>query len=109
MLISYSAETQAEESIDQLLEYEIAMIQKEKISSKDFEKCMNYIEGSSIIEWDPPSNHASFYDQAMLYGTSIDYQSELTQILSLTPDDILRVARTYFSGPRVNVKMIPKL
>lgn len=109
MLITYAADISSEAQIDQVLQEEISKVCCEQIPQEEYNRMQKYIKGSSKIEWDPIPNHVHFFNQAKLYGTTLDYQEELEQLLSVTRQEILDVANKYLAGPKTDVKLVPKI
>ena len=71
-------------------------IREEPISAEDLQRAQKYLVGSFPMRFDTQGKRASFLAQVEYYGLGLDYPEKYPQLIqSITPEDVLRVARTY--------------
>ncbi|MEM6316984.1 MAG: pitrilysin family protein [Bacteroidota bacterium] len=98
------------EELVNAIDAEIAKVQNELISDKEFQKLKNQIENDFI------SSNATVYgiaeslaDYHIFYGDANLINTEIDRYLAVTKEDIRRVAKQYFKpDSRVNLIYLPK-
>jgi len=97
-------------ALSDAVDAEIARVQNELISDKEFQKLKNQKENDFITAngrifgiAESLANYYTFYDDTNLINTEID------RYLAVTKQDIQRVAKEYFKkDSRVNLMYLPK-
>ena len=75
---------------------EMERIQKELVSENELEGAKKYLIGSFPMRLDTQGKLANFMGQVEYYGLGLDYPNRYPSLIgSVTPEEILRVARTY--------------
>lgn len=75
---------------------EIEKIRKERVSDQELEAAKKYLIGSFPMRFNTQAKLARFLSQIEYYGLGLDYPEKYASLIgSVTPDEVLRVARTY--------------
>ena len=98
------------DALSAAIDAEISRIQNELISDKEFQKLRNQVENDFISAnarvYGIAESLAEYY---MFYGDTNLINTEIDRFLSVTKQDIQRVAREYFKkDSRVNLIYLPK-
>lgn len=97
---------QAEQG-EQALDVEIARLRDELPSAEEIEKLKNQIRSNQVLSMQSVEAKANAIGQkAILAGDPLAVNGDLARFMAVTPEDIQRVARTYFVPENRTVLMI---
>ncbi len=100
----------SEKDLEVAMNAEIAKVQNELISDREFQKLRNQVEADFISSNSRVVGIAeSLANYHMYYGNSNLINTELERYMKVTPEDIQRVAKKYFSqNNRITLYWLPK-
>lgn len=88
----------AEEALE-LMREEIEKVLEEGIPVDRLEQIKQQVEGSLLLDLETPSDHASWLAWSVLaFGRVLSVEEVLERYRSVSPEDILRVARRYLAS-----------
>jgi len=100
------ANNKAQKTVDLVLK-EIEKLKKGPIPQSEFKKAQDNLIGNIIIDFEDQQDLALFYGNQKLYGKKILTSAQILNITkSLTPADIQKTAREYFTSNRLNIALI---
>jgi predicted Zn-dependent peptidase len=86
---------------------EFAQISREKVSDKELKKAKEYIKGKVILSWEDSRTVAFAYgSDELMEGRVRSLKDFLKLIDGVEAGDILRVAKTLFVQPKLNLATI---
>lgn len=96
--------------LEKAMDAEIAKVQKDLISDKEFQKLRNQIENDFVSANSSVAGIAeSLSDYHMYFGDANLINTEIDRYMAVTKDDLRRVAKKYFTPKnRVTLHYLPK-
>jgi predicted Zn-dependent peptidase len=77
------------------------------VGAKELEETKNYIRGVYFLDHQTIGRQAWYMGWWEVMGKGYDYDEKyLQKLISVTPEDIQRVAKKYFTGPAVEVEVL---
>jgi predicted Zn-dependent peptidase len=83
------------ETVRTILFEQIRRIQQEPLSAKELTDIKNYLRGRILIQTENNSNLSDYIGLSVLSGSWELPREFLTRLEAVTPEDVMRVARTY--------------
>ena len=97
---------QTAETLEKELVAEMDRLRTEPVSAEELARARNQIEAAFVFADDSIHRRTSLLARFELLGGHALKERFLERIRAVTPDDLLRVARTYFSPDRKNVGVL---
>jgi len=86
---------------------EIGRIRLEPVSAEELADAKASLSGGLLMNWDLATTQAGWAKSAVMMHLPLDYGSRyLAAIQSVTPQDVYRVANTYFAANRLSITVI---
>lgn len=94
----------------QLLQKEIQKLREEKITADELTKVKTYLAGTYILSRQKYQDCAFYFGFYETLGKGYEYDGKyITELESVTPEDIQRVARTYFTDDNLTtIELLPR-
>ena len=79
------------------IQNEIKLLQEEKVGAEELGIVKNYMLGELVRMFDGPFSYAETFRSAWEFGLDLEYYRQMEKkINSITPDEIIHIARTYY-------------
>jgi predicted Zn-dependent peptidase len=91
------------ETVRTIMFEQIRRIQQEPLSAKELTDIKNYLRGRILIQTENNSNLSDYIGLSVLSGSWELPREFLTRLEAVTPEDVMRVARTYLREEQWNL------
>jgi zinc protease len=95
--------------IEKALYQEIERLKKERVDEHELQKAKNLLEASFVYGQDSLSDQATLLAEYEIVSTWRSVDDYIPSIIKVTPDDIMRVAKTYFGQDNRTVSILVPL